>query len=57
MFMQGSGDVLMSYENEAIFTERARQAVEYVNPPQTFKIENPVAVVNSSPHLDRRRLS
>lgn len=52
VFIQGSGDVLISYENEAIATERAGKAVEHVNPKQTFKIENPVAVVSTSPHLD-----
>jgi len=52
VFVQGSGDVLISYENEAIATERAGKPVEHVNPPQTFKIENPLAVVTTSPHLD-----
>ena len=52
VFVQGSGDVLISYENEAIATERAGKPVEHVNPPQTFKIENPLAVVNASQHLD-----
>ncbi len=52
VFVQGTGDVLISYENEAIVTERAGKPVEHVNPPQTFKIENPVAVVTSSPHLE-----
>jgi sulfate/thiosulfate transport system substrate-binding protein len=51
VFVQGSGDVLISYENEAIATERQGKRVQHVNPPQTFKIENPVAVVSSSPHL------
>jgi len=52
VFVQGSGDVLISYENEAIATERAGKPVEHVVPPQTFKIENPLAVVNASQHLD-----
>jgi sulfate/thiosulfate transport system substrate-binding protein len=52
VFVQGSGDVLISYENEAIATERLGKPVEHVTPPQTFKIENPVAVVTTSPHLD-----
>ncbi|OBH90644.1 sulfate ABC transporter substrate-binding protein [Mycobacterium sp. E2733] len=52
VFVQGSGDVLISYENEAIATERAGKPVEHINPPQTFKIDNPVAVVTTSPHLD-----
>jgi sulfate/thiosulfate transport system substrate-binding protein len=53
-FQQGQSDVLISYENEAIFlqrqnaTARPAQRVEFVTPPQTFKIENPVAVVNTS---------
>ncbi|MDH3008469.1 MULTISPECIES: sulfate ABC transporter substrate-binding protein [Gordonia] len=53
-FEQGQGDVLISYENEAIMLDKANSTaapnsqVEYVIPPQTFKIENPVAVVNTS---------
>jgi sulfate transport system substrate-binding protein len=53
-FQQGQGDVLISYENEAIFLQRRNataqpaQRVEFVTPPRTFKIENPVAVVNTS---------
>ena len=53
MFLQGTGDVLISYENEAINAERQGKPVEHVTPPQTFKIENPVAVVTSSAHLDQ----
>ncbi len=53
-FEQGQGDVLITYENEAIMLSRhnatapADQRIDYVIPPQTFKIENPVAVVNTS---------
>ncbi len=50
VFIEGSGDVLISYENEAIAAERQGKPVDHVNPPQTFKIENPVAVVATSPH-------
>jgi sulfate transport system substrate-binding protein len=53
VFIQGSGDVLLAYENEAINVERQGKPVEHVTPPQTFKIENPVAVVTSSAHLDK----
>jgi sulfate/thiosulfate transport system substrate-binding protein len=52
VFIEGSGDVLISYENEAIAAERKGKAVEHISPPQTFKIENPVAVVTTSAHLD-----
>ncbi|MEV0687144.1 sulfate ABC transporter substrate-binding protein [Nocardia sp. NPDC050378] len=47
-FLQGTGDVLLSYENEAIFSERNGDPVEHVNPPVTFKIENPVAVLKNA---------
>lgn len=53
LFLQGTGDVLLSYENEAINTERQGKPVEHVNPPQTFKIENPVAVVSASTHQEQ----
>ena len=47
-FLQGTGDVLLSYENEALFIEGNGDPVEHVTPPTTFKIENPVAVVSKS---------
>jgi sulfate/thiosulfate-binding protein len=53
VFLQGTGDVLISYENEAINVERQGKPVEHINPPQTFKIENPVAVVTSSTHQEQ----
>jgi sulfate/thiosulfate-binding protein len=49
-FLQGTGDVLLSYENEAIFAERQGEDVEHVTPDTTFKIENPVAVTNTGKH-------
>ena len=53
VFLQGTGDVLISYENEAINIERQGKEVQHVNPAQTFKIENPVAVVTTGTHLDK----
>lgn len=53
-FEQGQGDVLISYENEAIMLARKNvhastsPQIDYIVPAQTFKIENPVAVVNTS---------
>ena len=47
-FSAGKGDVLLAYENEAIFAQQAGQPFEYVVPDETILIENPVAVVNSS---------
>jgi sulfate/thiosulfate-binding protein len=51
VFLQGSGDVLLSYENEAINVQRQGKPIEFIVPPQTFKIENPVAVVSTTTHL------
>jgi sulfate/thiosulfate-binding protein len=47
-FLQGTGDVLLSYENEALFNERSGEDIEHHTPAHTFKIENPVAVLNTS---------
>lgn len=49
-FRQGTGDVLLSYENEALAAIRAGYDVEIVVPPHTFRIENAVATVATSPH-------
>ena len=43
-FSAGKGDVLLAYENEAIFAQNADQPIEYVVPDQTILIENPAAV-------------
>jgi len=48
VFDSGQGDVLLSYENEAIAAQDAGQDVDYVIPDQTLLIENPGAVVNTS---------
>jgi len=50
-FLQGTGDALISYENEALFLEKSGDPVEHVTPSTTFKIENPVAVLNTSKNL------
>ncbi len=49
-FAGGKGDVLISYENEAIFAQRHGQALDYVIPDQTILIENPVAVTTKTKH-------
>ena len=54
-FLQGTGDVLLSYENEALFIEGDGEDVEHVTPPQTFKIENPIAVLSSSEHPEQAK--
>ena len=49
-FASGTGDVLISYENEAITAQKKGQKVDYVIPDQTILIENPIAVVSKSSH-------
>jgi sulfate/thiosulfate-binding protein len=48
-FTQGEGDVLLSYENEAIKAEEEGEDVEYVVPPSTILIETPIAVTKDAP--------
>jgi sulfate/thiosulfate transport system substrate-binding protein len=47
-FTAGKGDVLLSYENEAITAQKKGQNVDYVIPPQTILIENPIAVTTKA---------
>jgi len=47
-FVGGKGDVLISYENEAIAAQQAGEDIDYVIPDQTILIENPVAVTEDS---------
>jgi sulfate/thiosulfate-binding protein len=42
-FTSGKGDVLISYENEAITAEQKGEKLDYVIPDQTILIENPIA--------------
>ncbi len=47
-FSGGKGDVLISYENEAIFARQKGTPLDYVLPDQTILIENPVAIVKDT---------
>jgi sulfate/thiosulfate-binding protein len=51
VFEQGKGDVLLSYENEAIAAQKSGADIDYVIPDQTILIQNPVATVNTSKNL------
>jgi sulfate transport system substrate-binding protein len=48
-FKEGEGNVLLTYENEAIKAEREGEDVEYVIPPYTIEIETPIAVTAEAP--------
>jgi sulfate/thiosulfate-binding protein len=47
VFAQGKGDVLLTYENEAIYANKKGVHTEYILPKQTIRIENPVALTKS----------
>jgi sulfate/thiosulfate-binding protein len=49
-FLAGKGDVLLTYENEAIAAQLKKQPVQYVIPKATILIENPIAVLKGSTH-------
>jgi sulfate/thiosulfate-binding protein len=48
-FTSGTGDVLLSYENEAVTAQKKGEDVDYVIPDDTIRIENPVAVTKDAP--------
>jgi sulfate/thiosulfate-binding protein len=49
-FLAGRGDVLLTYENEAILAQTQGRPVFYVIPKATIQIENPLAVIAKSKH-------
>ena len=48
-FEGGNGDVLLSYENEAILARQSGADFDYVVPDTTLKIENPCTVTKGAP--------
>jgi sulfate/thiosulfate transport system substrate-binding protein len=48
-FEGGNGDVLLSYENEAILARQGGADFDYVVPDTTLKIENPCTVTDGAP--------
>ena len=52
-FLAGKGDVLVTYETEAIYARRHGGSISYVIPKATIRIENPIAVTtkNQNPAL------
>jgi sulfate/thiosulfate transport system substrate-binding protein len=47
-FERGTGDALVTYENELLLRRKAGQEIPYVIPPATLLIESPAALVESS---------
>jgi sulfate/thiosulfate transport system substrate-binding protein len=54
-FTGGKGDVLLSYESEAIAAKKKGADIEYVVPRQTILIETPIAVTRKSSHAAQAR--
>jgi sulfate/thiosulfate transport system substrate-binding protein len=53
-FVGGTGDVLISYENEAIKAQQAGEDIDFVTPDQTILIENPIAVTKDAPAVAQK---
>lgn len=47
-FLAGTGDVLLSYENEAILARQAGEELDYVIPSVSLRIDNPGAVLKDA---------
>src|SRR6185437_10112061 len=47
-FLSGQGDVLLDYEDDALYAKKQGEAVSIVTPPQTILIQNPIAVTKSA---------
>jgi sulfate/thiosulfate-binding protein len=52
-FLSGKGDVLITYESEALASRLAGTDIQYVIPRQTMLIELPIAVLKNSPNKDK----
>jgi sulfate transport system substrate-binding protein len=52
-FLAGKGDVLITYESEAINARLQGKKLQYVIPRQTMLIELPVAVLKNSPNKEK----
>ncbi len=54
-FASGKGDVLLAYENEAIFAKRKNVPIYYKIPRSTILIENPIATIKKSKNLKKAK--
>src|SRR5205809_2468425 len=52
-FLAGKGDVLLTYESEALNSRLNGQDIQYVIPRQSMLIELPIAVLKSSSNKDK----
>jgi sulfate/thiosulfate transport system substrate-binding protein len=47
-FLSGQGDVLLDYEDDALYAKSKGEPVDVVTPPQTILIQNPIAVTKTA---------
>jgi sulfate transport system substrate-binding protein len=47
-FLSGEGDVLLDYEDDALYAQHKGEAISIVTPPQTILIQNPIAVTSNA---------
>ena len=47
-FLSGQGDVLLDYEDDALYAKKQGEPVDVVTPPQTILIQNPIAVTKTA---------
>jgi len=52
-FLSGKGDVLLTYESEALNSRLNGQDIQYVIPRQTLSIDLPIAVLKNSANKDK----
>lgn len=52
-FLAGKGDVLLSYENEALASRKNGQDIQFYIPKQTMLIEAPIAVIKTSDNREK----
>jgi sulfate transport system substrate-binding protein len=52
-FLSGKGDVLITYESEAIAAQLKGSKIQYIVPRTTILIENPIAVLKESANKDK----
>ena len=47
-FLGGEGDVLLDYEDDALYAQRQGEPITIITPPQTILIQNPIAVTTNA---------
>jgi sulfate transport system substrate-binding protein len=47
-FLSGEGDVLLDYEDDALYAQSKGEPISIITPPQTILIQNPIAVTTKA---------